>query len=304
MTDRAIRFGPQKSLVGILTEPSGTRNYEQRPALILLNSGILHRVGACRLHVNMARMIAAQGIPSLRFDFSGIGDSGSRRDALAFEESAPLEISDAMDFLEKNRGISEFILFGLCSGSDMAFDAAAQDQRVKGLMHIDAWPYRTWKYYWHRYRGRIAKPSAWTSFVARRLRSVYSMRGDGADEEIPEDLDLPTYVRELPPKKQVARTLESLISRGVQMLYIFSGGQCDYNYRNQLRDAFPRVRFGNTLTLEHVPDADHIFTGLDHQRWVLNNVSQWVGERWPLLTDEESALDGNLSQQPLQEVRR
>ena len=97
MRERVVRFGAGNGLVGILTEPEPIRSHPDRPAIIFLNSGILHRVGSCRMHVRLAWALAEAGYPSLRFDLSGIGDSDTRKDALAFEQSAPLEIREAMD---------------------------------------------------------------------------------------------------------------------------------------------------------------------------------------------------------------
>ena len=62
----------------------------------------------------------------------------------------------------------------------------------------------------------------------------------------------------------------------MHLLQIYSGGQEDYNYRRQFLDTFPEVKFGDRLTLEHIPEADHIFTGLSHQQQVVDTVSRWM----------------------------
>ena len=128
MHERVVRFGPDKRLIGILTEPRAGSG--DRPATLLLNSGLVHRIGASRMHVHMARALVKEGMTSLRFDFSGIGDSEPRRDGLTFEQAAVQEIRDAMDLLAHTRGIGRFILAGLCSGADMAFYGAQADERV------------------------------------------------------------------------------------------------------------------------------------------------------------------------------
>ena len=75
MRERAVRFGKTAKLVGIVAEPNPTeQSGTDKPAVLMLNSGILHRVGACRLHVKLARSLASEGHTVLRFDFSGIGD--------------------------------------------------------------------------------------------------------------------------------------------------------------------------------------------------------------------------------------
>ncbi len=102
MHERVVRFGPDKRLIGILTEPRAGSG--DRPGTLLLNSGLVHRIGASRMHVHMARALVKEGMTSLRFDFSGIGDSEPRRDGLTFEQAAVQEIRDAMDLLAPHPG--------------------------------------------------------------------------------------------------------------------------------------------------------------------------------------------------------
>ena len=85
MRERALTFGPA-NLVGILTQPDPDVAVPDAPAVVILNSGILHRAGASRMYVQVARTLAEEGMTSLRFDFSGIGDSEVRRG-----ESIPIE---------------------------------------------------------------------------------------------------------------------------------------------------------------------------------------------------------------------
>jgi pimeloyl-ACP methyl ester carboxylesterase len=273
MRERAVRFGSSASLAGIVTEPMGGASGE-RPAVILLNSGILHRVGASRLHVRIARALAGAGFTSLRFDYSGIGDSDVRRDSLPFEESAVVETREAMDYLVQSRGSQSVVLMGRCSGADMAFESAKVDPRVAGLVQLDAWVYPTLRYYLHHYGPRLGKLSVWTNFISLRMKRL---AGKLAPPEMPtEDMELPTYVREFPPRERVAAELKTLVERGVEFFYIYSGGQEGYNYRGQFEDMFRVVDFGQRLRVDFIPEADHIFTGLDHQQYVVTEVERWM----------------------------
>jgi pimeloyl-ACP methyl ester carboxylesterase len=272
MKERAFQFGASGNLTGIVCEPGSEVEPNGKLGVILLNSGILHRVGACRLHVQIARALAAAGFASLRFDFSGIGDSEARKDSLPFEESAPLEVVEAMDHLQRLKGVESFILIGLCSGADAAFYTATRDPRAVGLCQLDAWPYRTWRHYVHHYGPRMRRASVWKRYLARLLRMQPRVQ-----QEVPgEDLVLPTYVRVNPPRDTVAGHLRQLIGRGTRLLHIYSGGQEDYNYRRQFRDAFRSVPFGDQLEVEYIPEASHIFTGLEHQQRVVSLVRQWA----------------------------
>ena len=108
------------------------------PALIILNSGLMHRVGTCRTSVVLARKAADLGILSLRFDHSGIGDSSPRQVLASDEERMLEEINAAQDFVQATYGISQFVLYGLCSGAQYSFKHAQTDNRVIGLVGIDS----------------------------------------------------------------------------------------------------------------------------------------------------------------------
>jgi pimeloyl-ACP methyl ester carboxylesterase len=275
--EKAVRFGTTASLVGVLTEAVGTPDAE-RPAVLFLNSGILHRVGSCRMHVRLARALSAAGFHCLRFDYSGIGDSDQRRDSLSFEESAVVETREAMDYLAKAKGTKGFILMGLCSGADMAHETAVADARVTGLVLLDAWAYKTLGYKLRRYGPKLLDLGAWRNSLGirwRQLRGTYVDRRIHVPTEGVE-YEVPKYVRVFPPRKRVANDIRGFVARGVQMYYIWTGGLEEYNHRGQHKQTFWNVRFGSLLREEHLSDADHILTGLPYQEYVVTNVVSWA----------------------------
>src|SRR5438067_5251680 len=127
--EEAVLFGEKKSLVGVVTDPARVTG-NPRAAVLLLNPGIVHRVGPGRIYVKIARALATMGFVVLRFDFSGIGDSAVRRDNLSFEKSAVAVAEDAIEFLKGTREIERFILLGGCSGARVSFRTACSDWRV------------------------------------------------------------------------------------------------------------------------------------------------------------------------------
>ncbi len=276
--EKAIKFGANSSLVGIVTEPAPGSDSAGKPAFVMLNSGILHRVGSCRLSVRLARALSAQGFTSLRFDYSGIGDSDQRRDALAFEESSVLETREAMDYLGKAKGLQEFVLMGLCSGADMAHDTALVDQRVKGLMMLDAWAYRNLAFYIHHYGPKLFKWRVWKNSIRIRwqlLRGTYrSWRPQAPVQGV--ELEVATYVRVFPPRERVERDIRSFVERGIAMYAVWTGGLKEYNHQGQYAATMRGVDFKGLLREEHLAEADHIVTGLAHQDYLLANVVNWA----------------------------
>ena len=61
MNERIIQFGTTGSLIGIVTRPNDDSIDPSKPAVILLNSGIVHKVGPHRLYVKLARAFANNG---------------------------------------------------------------------------------------------------------------------------------------------------------------------------------------------------------------------------------------------------
>lgn len=298
--EKAVKFGRSASLVGVVTEPPAPATGQ--PAVLLLNSGVLHRVGSCRLHVRIARELAPAGFTVLRFDYSGIGDSEPRRDQLSFEESAPLETQEAMDYLAATKGAREFVLIGLCSGADMAHHVAARDPRVVGMVLLDAWAFRTVGFYLRHalrhYGSRIHRASVWVSWVRRQLGRMAHRRARAESAGIDGvTFEIPRYIREVPPRARVAADLRAFAQRGMQLFYIFTGGQADrYNHRAQHERTFRGIDFGGRMRVEYLPDADHILTGLRHQRYVVSETRRWM-ERFAASHPRDDAAAPGISLQ-------
>jgi hypothetical protein len=278
LKERAIRVGKPVPLVGVVSEPAALD--PSRPALLVLNSGIMHHVGACRLSVKIARAVAEHGLLAARFDFSSIGDSEPRRGTLSVEEAAIAEMREVMDYLQRTRGMNRFIIYGLCSGADCAFNIAQVDERVIGIVQLDAYCYRTWRYYVEYYLPLLFRGARWRSFLRRGVQRLRGKRlvktaseAAGIDEQY---LEIPRYTRVFPPQATVADGLRTLTARGVKMYVNFTGGEANYNYTGQYRDSFRDVNFKDLLRVDYYPQTNHIVTQPDQQRRIVDNISQWV----------------------------
>jgi alpha/beta superfamily hydrolase len=274
MIERVVQFGAVANLTGVLTEPAADRAVAGVPPVVLINSGIIHKVGSCRLYVKLARALAERGVPSLRFDLSGLGDSDVRKDALAFEESAVAETQEAMDYLTRLRGWTSFQLAGLCSGADVAHMTAVVDPRVVAMGSIDARTHVTPGYWWHNYKPKLFKPQFWVS----RLRQSAGVEKAPEWTGGPEDpaFEVPTYVRVIPPRDELAAELRTIASRRVNLLYVFTDGLDFYNHGGQHRNAFRDVPFGDSMTECHLRGADHILSSPPMQQRAIELHVQWA----------------------------
>jgi pimeloyl-ACP methyl ester carboxylesterase len=280
MMERALRFGHTTPLVGILTQPAGGEARSDAPAVLILNSGIIHHIGANRLYVEIARELARLGFSSLRFDFSGVGDSEPRRDALPFEESAVVEAREAMDFVAEVTGATEFVLIGLCSGADMSYYTALEDERVVGLAQLDAFVYRTGRWYVKRYVPKVLDLGAWVNAVRCRIEPLLGKVTGGAEDDTSEVFVAPEYRRVFPPKETVEDGMRRLAHRGLEFFFTFTGDEENILYRDQYEEAMD-VEFGERIEVRYMPESDHTFTGLVHQRSVVRAVTAWCSARWP-----------------------
>lgn len=283
MRDEVLQLGSEGQLVGIVSHPpDGTagaaRGRTDTPAVIILNAGVLHRVGPHRLHVVLARQIAARGTPSLRLDLGGIGDSIASSDATTFRASAVADTRAAMTGLTDAYGVRRFVLFGVCAGADNAIATALVDDRVAGIALVDPHTYPTWRSQLRDLRVRVAHHGSvpaimrWGLRVAdRRLRlAIARARGVG---------DPPAEGREPPPVETFRAELAQLVGRGVRILAVYSGIHgAGYNETDQLFELFPELRG----RMDHVyfPDANHTFTELAAQRELVATVTAWVTRRF------------------------
>jgi len=274
--EHAVLFGRSLSLLGIVSRPSSEVPI-RKPAVIILNTGIVHRVGHHRMYVTMARELAAAGYVSFRFDFSGIGDSGSRGGDLNLLEASQKDVSEALDWLVHTYDLDEVILVGLCSGADVALSYGHTDKRVVGLVLLDPTIPPTKRFYAHYVGRRLTEISSWWSFVCGRGRIWQEMTEQvrsafGALPEQPRSLNDPRIRSDL--EQMYLRSLE----RNLKMLCVLTGGSREgrQSYREQLFDAFPNVPLRGRVSLEHFSDADHTFTSESARTRLLALVLDWI----------------------------
>ena len=277
MKERAVRVGRPSPLIGVVCEPEIID--VRRPAVLIFNSGVMHHIGSCRLSVKLARSFSDIGILSVRFDFSGIGDSNTRRGNGSFSKTAPLEAKEIMDYLQAKRGIKKFVLYGLCSGADAAYETALIDERVVAYSQIDAYCYRTPRFYYQYYKAKAFKIRCWVNLCKRIMTKVSSIKSyfvPKEDQKENEYLEPVSYIRSFPPKGNLRVGLSELVSRGVFMNIIFTGSEDDYGYANQYRESFKKVKFESYLDLHYFDKSTHIITHPDHQLKVVKTITDWL----------------------------
>ena len=274
MREQAVTFGPSQAMVGVLTEPDAA---PKRPHLLLLNAGFVHRVGPGGLAVEIARQVARSGFPSLRFDFSGIGDSPARVPPLDPIACGIADARAAMDHLSREHGAREFILLGLCSGARHAHHIAVADPRVVGGVMLDGYSYPTARASLMAVGERLSDPRALLAGAKRRL--IRRLNAEPASAPTPEE-EGDAFFPGDPTRDQMARELRALAARRVGLLYIYTGEWRAYRYPGQLRDAFREVSLGSVLSERLVDTADHLYFTRPERTAMLGMLKQWLHERY------------------------
>ena len=281
MIERPILFGDGDSLAGIVSEPvSGVRI--DLPAVIMLNAGLIHRVGPNRLHVHLARRLAEAGVTAFRLDLSGRGDSEARRDSLSFVEAGALEVRAAMDHLQRLYGVRRFVLLGICSGADTSGQVACIDPRVEGVVVIEGAAYPTGKSVRRYYLRRLVRVETWVNTIRGTNAAGQWLRRSRARDAAPAAPAAMLAVHPPPAAghQGVAAALQMLADRGVEILAVYTGSSATYNYVGQVRDAFPHVDFRGRLREAYYPTADHTFTRLPQQARLVGDVARWIEEKF------------------------
>ncbi|HSF86848.1 MAG TPA: alpha/beta fold hydrolase [Acidimicrobiia bacterium] len=269
MIERPLYFGERSNLLGVLTAPAAP--HPGSPAVILLNAGLLHRVGPNRLHVDVARRLAEAGFTSLRFDMSGVGDSELPGDGGLLDiERSRQDVIEAMDMLAAHRSIDRFVVMGLCTGAFNAFRAALIDDRIVGCALLDGYSYPTLRSNLQHYGSRFVQLDRWKRFLAHRLgRAGEATTGVGGDVIV--------FENEVVTKDRFERELRSLLARHTELLLIYTGlGPLSYYYERQIFDAFPDLDLEQSATVHFYPEADHTFTLPGNRLRLIEHISTWM----------------------------
>ncbi|QSX75475.1 alpha/beta hydrolase [Lysobacter arenosi] len=262
--ETAHRFGD--GLIGVISHAvAGTapRINTSRIGVVLLNAGLTRHVGPYRAYAELARRLAREGYPVLRFDQSGLGDSALPEQAAAGHRSR--EIDAAMSLLAEHAGAERFVLCGLCSGADDAFHVAAADHRVAGAILLDGLAYPTQGFWLRHALPRLLSPTKVIAYLRSRRNAGPSL----AD------------FRDFPAKADAARMLSDMVARDTRLLFVFTGGAYTYfNHRSQLAACLGRAARSPQVSLEYWREYDHTFYLRKHREMLFARISHWMATMW------------------------
>lgn len=279
--EETLVFGD--GLVGIVTRPAVAD--PARPAVIVLNAGLVHRVGPQRLHVVLLRQLAAAGFTGLRFDFSGIGDSPPRTDLMPYTQSTLRELRQAMDAMAERCGCQRFVIAGLSSGALVSIAAAGDDARVAGVCTLNP--------------HGFGESSVWGAHVqalssgrdyARNLLSLASWRKLLTGRTNYRRLLDAVRVR-LAPRQHAgldavttaARpVLSGFLARGLPTLMVFSAKDPSRDNMEQILGRGWQRRLSASVRVATIADANHTFANPRHLAQAVAAIEDWLLRTWPV----------------------
>jgi hypothetical protein len=274
--EKPVLLGPDKDQLGIISVPA---QKARRSAVLLMNAGLIHRVGPNRLNVELARRAAELGFVTLRLDLAGFGDSKALADGRSFEAAAVRDLRAAMDHLSAHWNVERFIPIGLCSGADVSLKLAAADPRIERAGLIDCFAYDTRLFLAQGYAHRALRKESWKSFVGgdsdlrRRLISKVGrlLAPDGAEAQRAE-----AALWKQPPLEEIVADLEAALAHGARLLFAYSGGPAYYNYLLRLRSVLGPHKRSAKVVMKRFPESDHTFTMIHHRRQLIEELERWL----------------------------
>jgi alpha-beta hydrolase superfamily lysophospholipase len=267
-------------LFGILAAPESPG--PTPVAALFLNAGAVRRIGPNRIWVEASRRWARRGVPTLRIDLDGIGDSdgdsGRYRDVGQFYARDELadQIRILTDELVARTGAERIVLAGLCAGGYWAFHGADRDPRVVAAYLLNPgaleWTTDLIRRRDARRLRRLADPAWWRRLVRgqvrlARIRSVAAAAiGEGVRGRISAEPSTGTARTERSDAAP-AVVVDRLDARGASVVFAFSG---DEALRDELaRDGFlARIATLSNVHLEDLPGRDHTLRPIVAQRAV------------------------------------
>jgi pimeloyl-ACP methyl ester carboxylesterase len=258
---------------------------------VLLNGGALRHIGPSRTWVEIARRWAARGVPTVRIDMPGIGESdGDARepvpDASFYTPQRTEQTLAILDRLAELGLPDRFVLGGLCSGAYWSLHAALADPRVRGALMINLYSVfwsaelvaeRDTKESLGALRGR-----AWRRLVNRDLTAAQAKTALAAirPSQLRSSAGNPV---ERSQSQEIERAFDRLREQGTHGLMLFSRGEGLYDQLVRQGIVAGIDRWPN-LSVAQLPTTDHMFRAI----WLQQHVHGLLDDALERVLESES----------------
>jgi len=280
----------------------GTLHTPRQPSssgsgVVVLNQGPLDRSGAHRMSIKLAQRWTASGVPVLRFDARGAGESEGTWTEPA--EGSPIRLlyknieegawvpdtHAAVRFLQSETGVQRVLLSGLCGGAATALHAGATHPSVSGILMVGM-PVRLQaevrgvkdildshlRTESQRYFQRALSLDAWKRFFSmesdyRTMLAVLAKRAEALYRRKP---------AQDPSLNRILMThLRDALRARKRLLFVYP--ENDYlwaEFRELFLPLFANV--ADQFTVRTIAQANHTFTEPEWQRDLYEILTAWV----------------------------
>ena len=278
-TSPSLRFGTDaRERTAGTTVPSSAPD----TAVVIIVGGPQYRAGSHRQFVLLARRLAANGWPALRFDVRGMGDSaGTPLPFDALDDDIGAAVDAVFAALPTLRRV---VLWGLCDGASAALLSAGRrkDLRIGGLCLLNPWVRSTVSlartHVKHYYADRLRQPDFWRKLVRGGislqathdlLRSLSSLCTPKATRALKDDF-----------RDQMAAAWAAFPG---ELLLLLSGA--DYTAREFVETTSTEGAWQGSMELPtlrqvHIDAADHTFSDPGRRVEMESAVLDWLGSQF------------------------
>jgi exosortase A-associated hydrolase 1 len=250
--------------------------------VVVVVGGPQYRVGSHRQFVLLARYLAQNGIPVLRFDYRGMGDSEGT--PVSFED-IDADISAAIDALcAELPELRRIMLWGLCDAASAAMFYAHRDLRVAGVALLNPWirteATQARTYLRHYYVSQLKDPEFWRRIFSGRvpvLRAAGAFVGNLSLALRPPSEDLNTGGADMKAIPFPERMLRGLQAFSGKVLLILSGNDltaAEFRGTISASRRWRRLLARSSVIRRELPQATHTFSC---QAW-RDQVAAWTLE--------------------------
>ena len=278
----AFKIGDQE-LIGIVSKPSKPLSV----SVLIIVGGPQYRAGSHRQFTLLARALANSGIPAMRFDYRGMGDSDG--EARTFENIEE-DIAGAIRALVRDcPSTKSVVLWGLCDGASAAMMFGQADPRVKGMVLLNPWVRSdaslAQTYLRHYYLSRLTDPSLWRKILSGAFSPMAAIRSfwENITQAILND---PSRQKE--NQDFQSRMLRGLVKFRGRALLILSAPDLtaqEFSQRVEADKVWKKTLLDARFSRKTLPAADHTFSDPADRLEVERLTVTWITETFPACSD-------------------
>ncbi len=240
--------------------------------------GPQYRVGSHRQFVTLARDLANAGIPVMRFDYRGMGDSQGAQ--ISFEETEP-DIRAAIDeFTLHCPGLERIVLWGLCDAASACLMYSVSDERVKSMILANPWV---------RTEAGIAKAHLKHYYTARFFEKEFWLKILKFDFNYSDSFrSLVRQIKNMLFSDEKSLSFQKKMERAFfgfrgRILFIISGNDLTAAEFKDLVNSSPvwkqKIQ-GHNIDWHDLEDADHTFSRTQWKSQVSDLTIKWVQKHY------------------------